>query len=126
MPASENNHIQSFINYLSFEKRYSQHTIISYQTDLEQFFAYLKSQFEIEDPVEIKPTIVRSWLAEMKEDKMSSKSLNRKISTLKSFFKYLTRQSVIEQTPMTTIISPKVSKRLPQFVAEAGMKELMI
>ena len=108
--------VQAFLDYLRFEKRYSQHTLISYQTDLEQFFAFLKSQFN-EPPVEtITSGFIRSWLAELKEDKISSKSINRKISTLKSFFRYLMKQGVIKQTPMTTIISPKINKRLPSFV----------
>jgi integrase/recombinase XerC len=125
MSQSANTHIQSFLDYLKFEKRYSQHTIMSYQNDLEQFFAYSKSQFETELINEVKVTMIRSWLAEMKEEKISSKTLNRKISTLKSFFKYLIKQSVVKETPMTTIVSPKVSKRLPQFVSEPDMQDLM-
>ncbi|MFX5570872.1 site-specific integrase, partial [Acinetobacter baumannii] len=63
-------------------------------------------------------SMVRSWLAEMKEDDMTSKTINRKISALKSFFKFLLKQGVIAKTPMTTIVSPKLNKRLPIFVEE--------
>ena len=116
--------VQAFLDYLRFEKRYSHHTLISYQTDLEQFFTFLKSQFDESEPEKITSVFVRSWLAELKEDKKTSKSINRKISTLKSFFRFLIKQGVIKQTPMTTIISPKVSKRLPSFVDKKATEKL--
>lgn len=116
--------VRAFLDYLRFEKRYSQHTLISYQTDLDQFFAFLKSQFDGPEPGEITASFIRTWLAELKEDKIKSKSIKRKISTLKSFFRFLIKQGVIKQTPMTTIISPKVNKRLPSFVDEKATKKL--
>ena len=116
--------IQPFLDHLRFEKRYSQHTLISYQTDLEQFFAYLSSQFDGPSVSEISPMFIRSWLAEMKEEGMESRSLNRKISALKSFFKYQLKNGVIAQSPMTTIVSPKLNKRLPVFVEEKDIRTL--
>lgn len=116
--------IQSFVQYLRFEKRYSQHTITSYKTDLDQFFTYLVSQYDSPAVAEITPAFVRSWLAEMKGDKMSAKSLNRKISSLKSFFKYQIKTGVVKQSPLTTIVAPKAGKRLPAFVAEKDMEAL--
>ncbi len=124
MPQSTYTVIQPFLDHLRFEKRYSQHTLISYQTDLEQFFAYLASQFDSPDLPAISAMFIRSWLAEMKEEGMESRSLNRKISALKSFFKYQLKMGVIQQSPMTTIVSPKVSKRLPVFVEEKDMHTL--
>jgi len=108
--------IQQFLDYLSFQKRYSIHTIISYKNDLSSFFEFMEQQFGEMPLAEIKPTFIRSWLAELKQQEMESKSINRKISTLKSFFKYQLRQQAITVSPMTAIISLKVSKRLPQFV----------
>lgn len=116
--------IQPFLDHLRFEKRYSQHTLISYQTDLEQFFAYLVSQFDGPSVPEITPMFIRSWLAEMKEEGMESRSLNRKISALKSFFKYQLKNGIIAQSPMTTIVSPKLNKRLPVFVEEKDIRTL--
>lgn len=116
--------IRSFIEYLQFEKRYSQHTIISYQTDLEQFFAFLASQYDSPSLSAITPGFVRTWLAEMRGDKITAKSLNRKISSLKSFFKYQMKVGEIKQSPMTTIVSPKVGSRLPAFVAQNDMETL--
>ena len=116
--------IQSFIGYLQFEKRYSKHTIISYQTDLEQFFQFLVSQFEAPSVEKIHASFIRSWMAELKQDDISSKSIGRKISTLKSFFKYLLKQGVITQSPVTAIGSPKIKKRLPVFIAQNDMEAL--
>jgi integrase/recombinase XerC len=116
--------VRFFIEYLQFEKRYSQHTIISYQTDLDQFFAFLASQYDSPALSTITSGFVRSWLAEMRNDKISPKSLNRKISSLKSFFKYQMKVGEITQSPMTTIVAPKIGKRLPSFVAENDMETL--
>lgn len=116
--------IQPFLDHLRFEKRYSKHTLISYQTDLEQFFAYLASQFDAPEVPAITAMFIRSWLAEMKEEGLESRSLNRKISALKSFFKHQLKNGVISQSPMTTIVSPKLKKRLPSFVEEKDMQTL--
>jgi integrase/recombinase XerC len=116
--------IQSFIQYLQFEKRYSPHTILSYKTDLEQFFTYLISQYDAPPVSKVTAGFIRSWLAEMRGEKISPKSLNRKISSLKSLYKYLLKTGEVTQTPLTTIVSPKVGKRLPSFVAEKDMETL--
>jgi integrase/recombinase XerC len=114
-----------FLDYLKFEKRYSKYTIISYQTDLEQFFSFIISQYDSPALAKITASIVRSWLAEMKGEEMTAKSINRKISALKSFFKYQMKTGVLEQSPMSTVISPKISRRLPSFVAEKDMETLL-
>ena len=116
--------IEQFLAYLRFEKRYSQHTIIAYQNDLEQFFAFLTSQFDAPPVEKITASFVRSWLAELKQDKCTAKTINRKISALKSFFKFLLKQNLIAQTPLATIVSPKNSKRLPAFAEEKSMHTL--
>lgn len=124
MPVSQHSALQPFLDYLRFEKRYSQHTLTAYQNDLEQFFVYLASQFDGPPVASISPMFIRSWLAELKEDEMTSKSINRKISSLKSFFKYEMKSGRIAQTPMTGISAPKISKRLPSFVEEKDMHTL--
>jgi integrase/recombinase XerC len=123
MHLSQNSQIQSFLDYLRFEKRYSQHTLISYQNDLEQFFKFL-TQYEGLTIETITATFIRSWLAELKAENISAKSINRKISTLKSFFRFMMKQDIIKQTPMVTIVSPKASKRLPAFVEEKNTHTL--
>ncbi len=124
MPETTYPQIRSFIQYLQFEKRYSQHTIISYQNDLGQFFTYLISQYDSPPVAQITAEYIRSWLAEMRNEKMSPKSLNRKISSLKSFFKYQLKMGEIKQTPLATIVAPKSGKRLPSFVSEKDMETL--
>ena len=117
--------IQTFIDYLKFEKRYSQHTVRSYQDDLTQFFRFLDEQFGEVELNQISASFVRSWLAELKEKKISSKSINRKISSLKSFFKFQLRTGALNKTPMAGIINPRMGKRLPVFVEQQDMQDLL-
>jgi integrase/recombinase XerC len=126
MDRSSQQSVASFLSYLQFEKRYSAHTILAYEEDLHQFFTFLLKQFEMQDPVlkEIAPSFVRSWLASLKEAKNSAKTINRKISSLKSFFKYHIRTGALEQSPMTTIVSPKIPKRLPVYVEQKDTNTL--
>lgn len=124
MPITQYPQINAFLDHLKFERRYSVHTLISYETDLAQFFQYLVSQFDTPQLEKITASLVRSWLAELKGDKISSKTINRKISALKSFFKYQLKTGILTQSPMGTIVSPKVSKRLPMFVEQKDMDDL--
>ena len=116
--------IQPFINFLKFEKRYSQHTIVSYQTDLTGFFDFVVTQFGETPLPQISHTFIRSWLASLKDEGLTAKTINRKISSLKSFFKYQVKTGVLKQTPMTKVIAPKAEKRLPNFVADKDIKTL--
>ncbi len=120
-----NQSIGIFLDYLKFQKRYSPHTLISYKNDLNSFFTFLLQQFGETALEDIKTAFIRSWLAELKQQGMESKSINRKISTLKSFFKYQLRQQTITVSPTTAIISPKISKRLPQFVDKKDINTLL-
>ena len=124
MPVAYPQVIQPFLDYLKFQKRYSQHTIISYQNDLTSFFDFLFAQFGEMQLNEITALFVRSWLAGLKENGMESRSINRKISTLKSFFKFCLKEGKVSVSPMATIISPKNKKRLPQYVDEKGTEVL--
>ncbi|HWK03916.1 MAG TPA: tyrosine-type recombinase/integrase [Puia sp.] len=116
--------IQSFIDYLTFERRYSVHTIRSYQDDLVSFFDFLALQYGALSLPEVSPSLIRSWLASLKDQGLSSRSVNRKISSLKSFYKYQLRSGVVEQSPMSAITSPKVSKRLPVYVEQRDIVTL--
>ena len=116
--------IQAFVDYLKFEKRYSPHTIRSYHDDLMQFCSFLETQFGTFNLKGISATFVRSWLASLKDEAVTSRTINRKISTLKSFFKFLLKQGTIENSPMGNVISPKISKRLPVFIKEKDLADL--
>ena len=119
--------VQAFLDYLRLEKRYSPHTVQAYQTDLGQFFDFLAVQYPGSTLDNLKAPVIRSWMVELKNDPhhpVGNKSLHRKISSLKSFFKYLLRKGQLERSPLTGIILPKISKRLPSFLKEAEAADL--
>jgi integrase/recombinase XerC len=116
--------VTSFLEYLQYEKRYSLNTVEAYQKDLEQFFLFLIDEFDKPLLKDISSTYVRNWLASLKASSISSKSINRKASALKSFFKYQMKMGLIEISPMTTVSSPKIGKRLPEFVQETDLHAL--
>jgi integrase/recombinase XerC len=125
MPELSYSIIIQFINYLKFEKRYSVHTIVSYQADIKDFADYTLQHFGNVDMSAINHSIIRSWLASLNEKKLTAKSINRKISALKSFFKYQLKAGVINSSPMGKIISPKTGKRLPVFIKEDETRQLI-
>ncbi len=116
--------IQAFIDHLKFEKRYSAHTIRSYRDDLDGFSVFIKEEFDGMAIPEISPAVVRSWLANLKDGGLSSRSINRKISALKSWFKFLIRVGEVVQSPMAAILSPKAGKRLPVYVEQKDISDL--
>jgi len=116
--------IPPFVEYLSFEKRYSGHTIRAYHDDLTSFADYIRQEFGGMALQEITPAVVRSWLASLKEAGLASRSVNRKISSLRSFYKFQLRMGTVGQTPMTAIVAPKSARRLPVFVERGAMEEL--
>ena len=116
--------ISPFIDYLTFEKRYSGNTVRAYRDDLTEFAVFVRDEMGGMAFREIGPVVVRSWLASLKEAGLSSRSVNRKISSLRSFYKYQLRMGVVAQTPMTAIIAPKSARRLPVFVERRAMEEL--
>lgn len=117
--------IQPFLDYLKFEKRYSPHTLSSYENDIRAFYAYLHKNFGTIALQDINSGMIRSWLASLKESKITSKSINRKISSLRSFFKYHLKRSAIKAMPTANVTAPKIGKRLPVFVKEEETKQLI-
>jgi integrase/recombinase XerC len=118
--------LNAFLSYLQFEKRYSAHTITAYSNDLIQFFDFIESQYDKFELEQVSGTMVRTWLASLKEAELTGKSLNRKISSLKSFFKFQIQKGLLTKSPMETVTSPKISKRLPAFVAENDIEQLLL
>jgi len=115
----------SFVEYLQFEKRFSPHTLVAYQTDLSQFIDYLEHTYEIKAIEEVNHSLIRSWIVDLMNHKISPRSVNRKITTLKTFYKFLLRQKIVIENPMLKIQSPKTSKRLPVFVEKEKMDTLL-
>ena len=115
-----------FITYLSSEKRFSEHTIKSYTTDLKQFTSFLSSEFQIIDEInEISFQIIRTWIASLLEKGINPRSVNRKISTLKTYFKFLIREGELIENPMMKVVAPKSKKRLPIFIEEDQIASLL-
>ena len=115
-----------FITYLSSEKRFSEHTVKSYTTDLTQFTSFLSAEFQIVDDISgISFQIIRTWIASLLERGISPRSVNRKISTLKSYFKFLIREGAIVENPMMKVVAPKSNKRLPVFIEEDQIASLL-
>ncbi len=125
MPVSLIQSFDSFMEYLQFEKRYSSNTIISYRKDISDFFDFINANFDDVELKYINHNFIRSWLASLKGKGLGAKSIKRKISSLKSFFKYQLKIESIEVSPMSKVISPKVGKRLPVFVKESETKNLI-
>ena len=119
-----NKQLNSFFDYLTFEKKYSIHTITSYKNDIRQFLSFINPDGETVIISEINYQQIRSWVSELIKNKIAARSVNRKLSSLKSFFKFLQRQQLIEVNPMAKISGPKTPKRLPVFVDERQMQNL--
>ncbi|MFH1161564.1 MAG: tyrosine-type recombinase/integrase [bacterium] len=112
---------EKFIEYIRFEKRYSPHTVTAYENDLTQFSDYLKNQYEIVDVCQADYLMIRSWLVFLIEEGISGRSINRKLTTLKTFFRFLIKNGVVEVNPMSRVSSLKSSKRLPVYVEQERM-----
>lgn len=117
--------IDQFLRYLQFEKRLSKHTCLAYQKDLDQFYIFLRDEYDGHPILQVKSTQVRTWLAGLRDADYDPKSLVRKISALKSFYKYHLRTGTLGSSPMTQILAPKLKKRLPSFVREEEIVPLM-
>lgn len=115
--------IQQFEAYLSSEKKVSAHTSKAYLNDLRQCFAYLEKQFEVVSVGEITHLLIKSWLSSLMEAKLDARSVNRKISALKTYYKYLLKHRLVEKNPMLKVTSPKTAKKLPVFVEEKVMED---
>ena len=114
----------AFIKYLKFEKRLSDHTILSYDNDLKQFESFFKIYSTNKEIKTTDKRAIRSWIVELSLKKLSPKSINRKIATLKSFFKFLIKRDVIEINPTTNITSLKTDQKIPNFLKEKDVNFL--
>jgi integrase/recombinase XerC len=117
--------VNLFLQYLQYEKRYSPHTVSAYQRDVEQFAQYLSTAYELPAPNEASFPMIRSWIVSLVEQKMEATSINRKIATLRTFFKFLLKQKSISQDPMLKVVALKPSRSLPAFVEEQPLSLLL-
>ncbi|GAA4356674.1 tyrosine recombinase XerC [Hymenobacter saemangeumensis] len=117
--------MEAFFDFLRFERRYSPHTVISYQTDLGQFSAYLKSAHDLAEPAQATHHLIRGWVVELMEQELDPRTVNRKVACLRSYYKFLLRNGQIASNPMLRIKAPKMAKKLPEFVAEDALNGLL-
>jgi len=121
------------IKYIQFEKRYSPHTVLAYRSDLEQFIHFLnnpENQDPAPEPVITHPSqithhLIRNWMVEMMNNELTARSVNRKIATLRKYFKFLLQEGVITINPASKIITPKAPKNLPVVVEEARLTQML-
>lgn len=113
--------IEKFIRYLQIEKNYSAHTVLNYRLDLEDFSKFLEDKPA--DSVDY--LTLRKYLALLKEKNLSSRSVARKLATLRSFFKFLTREGLLKANPVTSLSSPKQDKHLPSFMTEEEVSRII-
>ncbi len=116
--------VESFLKYIQFEKRYSPQTVLSYETDLKQFGIFLSKEFNSTSQ-DANYGLVRSWIVNLIEEGMGNTSVNRKIACLRSYYKFLLRQEVIDKDPMMKIRILKAPKKLPHFVSENDVVKLL-
>ena len=116
--------IDRFIRYIQAEKRYSEHTMKAYERDLEQFSLFLAEKYEIEDLLSVNSEMIRSYIIDLKDNNLKNRSINRKISVLRSFYNYCLREKQIAVTPLLGVKSMKQPKELAKFVPEHDIKKM--
>jgi len=119
------NYQESFLNYIRYEKRSSAHTLVAYKNDLGQFVLYCTEMVGDFNVKEVNSKFVRNWVVALMESGLTPRSVNRKLSTLKSFFKYLLKEEVVTENPVIHIPLPKIRKKLPNFVEEENLNHLL-
>ena len=125
--------LERFIKYIQFEKRYSPHTVLAYRSDLEQFIHFLnnpENQDPAPEPVITHPSqithhLIRNWMVEMMNNELTARSVNRKIATLRKYFKFLLQEGDISHNPASKINTPKAPKNLPVVVEEARLTQML-
>ncbi len=114
-----------FIKYLQYEKRYSAHTLVAYKSDLDQFIRFMDKEIGDFEFNKVTTKQVRSWVVSLMNEGINPKSINRKLATVKSFYKYLMRQGYAESSPAHLVTAPKIAKKLPTFVQEENLNNLL-
>ena len=116
--------IDQFIGYIQAEKRFSVLTVEAYQRDMLQFAEFMRTEFDIEDLTQVKTTQVKSFIVHLKSEGLENRSINRKMSTLRTFYKYCLRENLMEKSPMTGVKTLKQPKSLVKFVTETDINKV--
>ena len=116
--------IDQFIAYIQAEKRFSLLTVEAYRRDMNQFVDFMRDAFEMDDLTQVKTTMVKSYVVHLKDEGLVNRSINRKISTLRTFYKYCLRENLVEKSPMIGIKALKLPKTLVKFVTETDINKV--
>ncbi len=119
------NYQESFISYLKYEKRTSPHTVVAYKKDLGQFVEFCSGMIGEFDVKKVDAKLVRSWIVHLMEQQLSPRSVNRKVSTVKAFFRFLMKEKIVENNPAFNLPLPRIRKKLPHFVEEPNLNQLL-
>ena len=117
--------MESFLDYLRYERNYSDKTILAYQKDLSQFEAFGEEGCQEKTPLEVTGELVRNWIVNLMDEGYSVASVNRKLSSLRSYYKYLLKKGEVGVDPLQKVVGPKKSKPLPVFLKEKDMDRLL-
>lgn len=117
--------IDAFVDYLQFEKRYSNKTVESYKIDILQFFHFIKNEFDLEDVLSVRNNQIRAFVVQLVNNHQKPASIKRKVSALKSFYKYYQKVGKIKTNPADKINTPKIPERLPKFVEQTKIVQLL-
>ena len=117
-------HIAEFIEYIKIQKKLALKTCEAYLIDLNSFQDYLEKQFNVDSIAHVNHRLIRNWISSLLDNKLSARSVNRKISALKTYFKFLLKFEYVRVNPMAKILNPKTEKRLPEFNTESELQKL--
>jgi integrase/recombinase XerC len=117
--------VHQFLQYLRVERRYSPHTILAYRTDLEQFSGFEPINHDQHHLISADGKIIRSWIVSLIENGISNRSVHRKITTLKTFYRFLQRKGLVKSNPAGKVLVPAVEKRLPEFVTQKNINQYL-
>lgn len=117
--------LQDFRQYLSSEKRYSQHTITAYYSDLQQFSDFIENTYGVVEVEAINHQMIRAWIMQMMDENITGRTVNRKLSALKTFYRFMRKKNIISVNPMLKILPPKTINPLPEFVNKQQMDLLL-
>ena len=117
--------IKSFLDYLRYERNYSEKTVLAYSEDIKQLQEFAQEEYGRFNPLEVEAELIREWIVSLMDRGYTSTSVNRKLSSLRSFYKYLLRQGEVTKDPLCKITGPKNKKPLPVFLKESEMNKLL-
>ena len=118
-------HLEQFLGFLKYERRYSEHTVTAYEKDLDQFIQFGSEMVGDFCFVEADHHLIRQWIISLMDQGVKAVSVRRKISTLRSLYKFLLREGLMTKNPVDLVMTPKIGKKLPQFVQEKEMNRLL-